>query len=430
MSPTKKVFANYVSWFKTPAELGGRGEWLHWDNNRDKSKPHNPDVVNLNTMLRDIASVHYPAIGPYDSADPDLIEYHIMLAILAGIDGFVIEWVKPNDHRAIDQATLAMRDKIVQLRESYNVDFKILFGWEDSYLGEDIDEGASTLKYAWDNYIKDKSLYVWDEDNNSPILLVFPYFKGERKSFGPKKLKKVLEIIDYSPTFSYPFPQIKEKPALIELDEVKSIYCWIAAPPWNGKNWGEKTIDEFFSYLNKKNKYLEFGIAGVYPGFDDIGVGAGWIHNPKDEHAHRFLPRNSDWGNTYESTWKKFSEYTDKPKADVPWVQIITWNDWNEGHEIEPSTNKRGKENFDYGFGFGHNYLISTMKRISKYKNTEEKPNDVIYIPEKIYKLRKAIKEKKIPQKTESIIEEICKALYEGAYEEAIAASKSLPATN
>ena len=45
-----------------------------------------------------IASHYHPIIGPYDSADPDVIEYHALLMKLAGIDGVVIDWYGTVDY--------------------------------------------------------------------------------------------------------------------------------------------------------------------------------------------------------------------------------------------------------------------------------------------------------------------------------------------
>ena len=41
---------------------------------------------------RSIASHYYPLIGPYDSGDPAVIEYHRLLMKLAGIDGVIVDW--------------------------------------------------------------------------------------------------------------------------------------------------------------------------------------------------------------------------------------------------------------------------------------------------------------------------------------------------
>ena len=37
---------------------------------------------------REIASHAYPLIGPYDSNDPHVLEYHVLLMKLAGIDWY------------------------------------------------------------------------------------------------------------------------------------------------------------------------------------------------------------------------------------------------------------------------------------------------------------------------------------------------------
>ena len=49
------------------------------------------------TGRREIASHYYPLIGPYDSADPDVLEYHTLLMKVAGIDGVVADWYGSED---------------------------------------------------------------------------------------------------------------------------------------------------------------------------------------------------------------------------------------------------------------------------------------------------------------------------------------------
>ncbi len=47
---------------------------------------------------RQIASRYYPAIGPYDSADPVVLEYHCLLMKLAGIDGVIVDWYGQDEY--------------------------------------------------------------------------------------------------------------------------------------------------------------------------------------------------------------------------------------------------------------------------------------------------------------------------------------------
>ena len=73
-----KVYAHYMPWFQTPFTLGGTNWGWHWTmNNR------NPNVIAANGQ-RQIASNYYPLIGPYDSSDANVIEYHMLMMKLAG----------------------------------------------------------------------------------------------------------------------------------------------------------------------------------------------------------------------------------------------------------------------------------------------------------------------------------------------------------
>src|SRR5687767_11652531 len=80
------VYMHYMPWFESPATLGGTSWGYHWKfNNR------NPNIVDA-TGKRQIASHYYPKIGPYASRDADVIEYHLLLMKLAGVDGVMINW--------------------------------------------------------------------------------------------------------------------------------------------------------------------------------------------------------------------------------------------------------------------------------------------------------------------------------------------------
>jgi glycoprotein endo-alpha-1,2-mannosidase len=74
-----------MSWYQTPAVSFS---WGFWQVNRatiPEQYWHYPDKK-TSAGSPDIASVYCPAIGPYNSGDPDLCEYHILLAKLCGID--------------------------------------------------------------------------------------------------------------------------------------------------------------------------------------------------------------------------------------------------------------------------------------------------------------------------------------------------------
>src|SRR5579863_7252057 len=82
---SKTVMVHYLPWFVSQPYSGSWG-W-HWTMNH-----FNPDVINPTNGQAEIASWYYPLIGPYDSADPAVLEYHVLLMKLGGIDGVIVDW--------------------------------------------------------------------------------------------------------------------------------------------------------------------------------------------------------------------------------------------------------------------------------------------------------------------------------------------------
>src|SRR5262249_20146922 len=108
---TKPLLVHYMPWFvaKPFSPVWG---W-HWTMNH-----YRPDHTN-GLGRREIASWYYPEIGPYDSADPVVLEYHVLLMKLAGIDGVIADWYGMdnfNDYTVIDQRTLALLRFAAQAR--------------------------------------------------------------------------------------------------------------------------------------------------------------------------------------------------------------------------------------------------------------------------------------------------------------------------
>lgn len=83
------ILAHYMPWFvaKPASDVWG---W-HWTMNH-----FNPD--DIKNGKRSIASHYYPLIGPYDSGDPAVLESHLLLMKLAGIDGVIVDWYGRTDH--------------------------------------------------------------------------------------------------------------------------------------------------------------------------------------------------------------------------------------------------------------------------------------------------------------------------------------------
>ena len=73
-----------MPWYSSKP-VSGRWGW-HWTMDR-----FNPDKIGANGR-RELASHYRPLIGPYDSSDPDALEYQVLLMKFAGISGVIIDW--------------------------------------------------------------------------------------------------------------------------------------------------------------------------------------------------------------------------------------------------------------------------------------------------------------------------------------------------
>src|SRR5947208_276235 len=81
---SKLLLAYYMPWFSAKPYSANWG-W-HWT--MDHFDPDRRDA----SGQREIASWYYPLIGPYDSSDPAVLEYHVLLMKLSGLDGIIVDW--------------------------------------------------------------------------------------------------------------------------------------------------------------------------------------------------------------------------------------------------------------------------------------------------------------------------------------------------
>jgi len=140
------LLAFYYPWY---ANLDVSGYWKHWN-----AAWHDPHFF-VNDK-RDIASVDYPVLGPYDSKNPEVIRQHIRWAKLAGIDGFIVSWW--GDGKFTDEAL----DIILRVAEEEN--FKITLYWE--VIEPSLESNISRI-----NEVSTSPAWIWMEDQ--PVVFVY-----------------------------------------------------------------------------------------------------------------------------------------------------------------------------------------------------------------------------------------------------------------
>lgn len=315
----KPVFAHYMPWFVAKPYSGSWG-W-HWTMNH-----YNPDTVGPDGR-RAIASWYYPMIGPYDSADPVVLEYHVLLMKLAGIDGVIVDWYgmdNYNDYAVNNQRTAAL----LKWTQTAGLQFSLCY--EDQTMHQEINgsfitaagaiaHAQQTMLYAQTNYFA-ASGYL--RRNNQPVLL----------NFGPQYFKN---SSDWTSIFSVLNPT--NQPAFFTEDNRLAAgagaFNW--PPMWmsqtNGGVLSDAQLQTYLAGFEQKALAAPAWPAFVsssFPRFHDIYQQAGVSS------SYGYLDDQS--GATLRDTLSR--AFTNTSAL----VQVVTWNDFGEGTIVEPT--------LDYGY--------------------------------------------------------------------------------
>jgi hypothetical protein len=283
-----------------------------------------------------------PSIGLYNSQHRSLLTYHTLLALKSGIDGFVINCNDTMDY--YDFQTAVQLSRVIGFWssiDSSNYSFRLALSYDDQSRMESL---APNMKFIRDSIIAASSQYL--RFNQKPVIFIFNY-PGRVTAHA---YRSVVDTV-FQPGGA--FLAWNESDSGV-FQYVDACYAWVQpyAGQWdtvNGFEWGSEYLNGHIWRLDNWPQLvsfsrLSFGIGGVWPGFDSR---LSWGKN-------RFIVRRN--GIVYDSTWLKFIE--NNKEFPIPWIFIETWNDFNEGSEIEPS-----KE-------YGYQYLLSTAKNIGIFRKT------------------------------------------------------------
>ncbi|HEY2156000.1 MAG TPA: glycoside hydrolase family 71/99-like protein [Isosphaeraceae bacterium] len=337
------ILVHTMTWFASKPVSGAWG-W-HWTMGR-----LDPERVDASGR-RAIAAHNSPEIGPYDSSDPAVLEYHALLMKVAGIDGAIADWYGNedfNDYATIHRNTAALFDALAK----HGLKFAVCY--EDRAIkamaekrgltpAEAVEHGRTHLRYCEAHWFGRPGYAKWE---GKPLLLVF----------GPDYL---------APTqWEEVFAGLKSPPAFFTLHERKApaigSFAW--PPMWRSKG-GVLDPKDLDDYLDEFTKRPGAKMAGAWPGFHDFYQEAG-LHpsygrlDARDgETFRRTLGRALASGNSY--------------------IQIATWNDFGEGTSIEPAR------------GYGYRYLeeIQDARRRAEGDRFPYRPAD-LRLPLRIHGLR------------------------------------------
>jgi len=343
------LLVHYMPWYQAPPVSGSWG-W-HWTMNH-----FTPELAD-ETGHREIASQFYPLTGPYDSRDLALLEYQVLLMKLSGIDGVIVDWYGSEnfwDYGLLNESTQAL---FVYIKKA-GLLFSICY--EDQTIRNMIDNKHLAQEDARANAQKEM-LYMqgnWFGDDaylrtsERPVLFVF----------GPQYFKSVS---DWETLFSV----LNAKPVFITEDNTlppvtTSSFPW--PPMWASKDGvlTEKALNDYLTSFYKKAANWDFWVASAFPGFKDINKEAGLSG------GYGFLDARD--GETFKSTMQLALE--NNPDA----IQLVTWNDYGEGTNIEPTEE----------YGYQYLEIVQDIVRTSINPEFQYTAEDLA-VPLQLLRLRK-----------------------------------------
>jgi len=302
-----KVYMHYMPWFDAPAP-GGTNWGLHW-----KMSTKDPNIVDASGK-RQIASHFYPKIGPYESSDADVLEYHFLLMKYAGVDGLMMDWYGVQGTNGDIGSLLVNSNAIVNKTDDFGMGLSVVL--EDHFAGNITNEKVN-VAYLRDNYFN-RPEYIRLGAGNDPLLAIFGPQTFQQPAQWTEILAEAGEDVNFLPLW------YEQNDAGSNAD---GEFAWVYQTANTTNHLSHTT-----SFYTNRAPGLNIAGGAAYPGFDDYYAEGGWGNNLFE------IPSNN--GQTLQQTLNLANQYSSR----IDFLQLATWNDFGEGTMIEPTV----ETGFDY----------------------------------------------------------------------------------
>ncbi len=241
----------------------------------------------------------------YTSNDPAQVKKQVTDMRSRGIDGMIIDWYGDND---------CIEDQTVQVIKAEVEDPAYGNGFQFALM---VDKGAvegapdptlkliETLQYAWDHYLQSPAYLTHD---GRPVVFFFGL------ELLPIDWQTVLTGAPGNPHL------IGQGDFGLGASQLDGAFAWVWPKPGAPYDWSQDYLNGFYTGAKNNGKAV-FGAA--YPGFNDAL--APWGSNRLMHQA---------CGKVWLSTFAEIAAQA-WPTSQLWGVQIVTWNDYEEGTETE-----------------------------------------------------------------------------------------------
>ena len=317
--PARRVLALYYPWYGTPK---GSGKWAHQDG------------VNL-TAKQMADHAHFPALGPYDSADPAVIERHLTQAHEAGIDALVCSWWGRGDRT--DAVTRLV------LRRAAAHSLKVCVLWERLSAPRGA-QALSDLTYLLNTLAKNPS-YL--REGGRPVIFLHT---GASQALRPDEWAAVAGRAATQMPPGALLIGVGRSPAEMALWD--GFYALSTDRTMFGADLAECARVQAETYrplVALAARSGRISVESVLPGYD-----ARRPAPPGGRPAGMIVGRRA--GGLYRALWEQALQ--DSPD----WILVNSFNQWHNGTEIEPSVEMGGR------------YLALTRQYAQRFKSGSPTP--------------------------------------------------------
>ncbi len=309
------LLANYYTWYRDGSHE--KAPWWGWTN-----KGEAPNAKSLSKQREGFpapSSALTPLVGWYDSWDKGVSDWHVDLALSAGLDGFLVDWWAGHYQRdeAAEAAIIASCEEkglpwaILDERAQFHKDF-------DSYCDWVLE--AMERYFPMEHYLRIDGEPLWYlyQIHGSPKLSVESFQKLREKAeakFGP--IFWVLDHLRHDRTVPGKKKLQEEWLAVEELD------CFVVYSTFSNfrANRYEELSPVFSHITQQAHAAGKKMMLPVHPGHDNS------FFRPADD----FYDMKRRDGDTLRDFLKAGTQ------ANADFLMVTSWNEWPEATVVEPA---------------------------------------------------------------------------------------------
>ena len=359
-SRSKKVFCHYLPWFTiepTPDYNQARRGWC--------ATGAAGGAQCVDPSLRQYTGSG-PLIGEYSQREAHVLEYHLLLAHAAGIDAFIVN-VNPTSALQVEVAA-ALFTAAARLRQQHGPSkfgLKLAISYDNAQATTQdlVDADFAVLTSLLAPYSA-RSVALEDETSGGRLLLLWSENAPDMVHIAANEMLGSNSVV------------LARNPR--SFDKSDGNFAWVlpmqsATASELASNWGNQYLKDFEWAMAQQDPSdaNTLALGAVYPGFDDSEVPVEWNGG-----TARQISREVASGVTYDLTWEFALSYVPQryggpTAAEMPWVQIVTWNDFPEGTAIEPSEGSGGTAAFNATFEFARRWHGSSTSTVGQDTATQ-----------------------------------------------------------